>query len=732
MTATVNTAYVEKAIAGALADFDGAAGPGNLNDPLFVLSCRLLELSHAAPDVLSEPDAETLASDRASTLGHDAASIRDTWKSALRHVGSTAAHVPAPTYTNGAHHAARGTGFADLAAYAQSRGVPAETFERAGWSDSELFEYEYPDPKTGKPERALTDQQRLVYLRRRRALRFETDAGPRWRLIDEDKPRPKYWHAFGAHQGAARRWYRLAEAVGLAYVASAPLVLCNGEASTVAAQHWGVAATAEAGGGEKEIPAHLLTELVTLWPVDRPVVVALDCDGKGHKAALQKAAQLRQAGYTDVRAVDLNLGQGEDLADVGRLHQMDALAYVLACPDLIVPQAAQAPHQGQSAAPAGPVTQSQAIINQLARLGYTFKLNLCTQTVEVNGEALTDQRMHVIRNRLRDEGRRQFGAVEDAIQAYAERDAYHPVRDYLLGLTWDGVERIARLAACLASNDPDVVYADGTACTLASVYLHRWLVGAVGKVLDQRQQAMLVLLGPQRIGKSFFAAWLCPPALAAYFIEETIDPKDKDSKVRLMSKFLWEVAELDATTRKADVAQLKQFISQKFVTVRRSYARYDTEAPALASLIGTVNADGFLADDTGNRRFFVLSLTGIDRQYHALDIDQIWAEAVARYRRGEPWELLDEEAEHQARQNRQYYAETPLHDYIRRHFLITRDPTHRMTAADMIDHLRLKDVPLQLSDHQIAIQLGRVAASLGLERVRDANGRYYAGLMERP
>jgi putative DNA primase/helicase len=243
---------------------------------------------------------------------------------------------------------------------------------------------------------------------------------------------------------------------------------------------------------------------------------------------------------------------------------------------------------------------------------------------------------------------------------------------------------------------------------------------------------MLVLLGPQNLGKSHFSRWLCPPSLdREHYIESPIDLGDKDSRIRLMTKLIWEVSELDATTRKADVAALKHFITQQQVIVRRSYARFDTQGPAMASMIGTVNSDGFLADETGNRRFYIVAISALDWAYQSIPIDQVWAEAVARYRRGEPWQLTTEEREHQTAQNRNYYQETPLHDYFKRHFALTRDPAHRMTAADIIDVLRAKDVPIGLSDHQIAIQLGRVAASLGIERVRDGSGRYYVGIVEK-
>ncbi len=710
MTA-VNESYIISAWAGALQDFHDAAGPGNVNDPLFRLACRLLELAHVAGGPYSEADAERDACGAARALGHDEGSISGTWRSAEKTTRGKAAAIPAPTYTNGRSPAGPG-GFADLAAYAHSRGVPAEVYERAGWSDSELYEFEYTD-RHGKAHTGHDDAERLVYTRIRRAVRFETDAGPRWRLIDEDKPSPKYWHRPGAHLDGNKAWYKLSEALALASQRGY-LALVNGEAGVVAAQHAGVPALCETGGGEKLTPPQLLQLLRVAYP-DGPIVVALDCDKKGQAAALKKAQQYRDAGYGDVRAVNLGLGAGgEDVADFCRLHGPQSPAALLACADLVDPAAAIPPT----------VTQSQATIERLRRLGYEFRLNLCGNLIEVNGEPITDQLGAVIRTKLRDEGVRGLGAVEDAYVAHAVANAYHPVRDYLSALAWDGRARIAELAACVHGDNPAVAYRDGAACPLASVYLHRWLIGAVAKALKAEQNAMLVFTGPQGLGKSHLARWLCPPALQdRHYLEASINTRDKDSYVRLMQMFIWEVGELDATTKKQDVAELKQFISEKVVTVRRSYGRYDTRGPALASLIGTVNGQEFLADDTGNRRFFVLDVQRLDWAYQQIDVDQLWAEAVARYRRGEPWRLLPEEAEVQTDHNRGFLADSIVGDYIRKHFFVTGDPDHTMTAADILDSLRAKDVRLSGTERALAMEISRAMAALGVPRARAAGGR---------
>lgn len=715
-----NEPYIRKAVQGALDDFADRAGPGNTNDLFYALACRLLELAHAAPGVYSAADAERDACAAARQKGHDEPSIAATWRSAERTTAGKAAHVPAPAHQNGRSPAG---GFADLVAYAQSRGVPAEAFERAGWSDATLWEYAYQD-KASRPALGLDDDERLTYTRIRRALKIDTDAGPRYRLIDEDKPKPKYWHRFGAHTDQTKAWYRLGAALAIAAQVGY-LALVNGEASVVAAQHWGVPALCETGGGEKTTPEHLLKLLASVWPHDKPIVIALDCDGKGAKAAAKKVEQYRAAGWQNVRAVDLNLGAGEDVADFCRLRGADSVKRLPLCADLA--GTAPAPTTSQPA----PRTQSQNIIAELDRLGYQFRLNLCTDKVEVNGQPISDLIEAEMRTRLRDLGWKRFDAIEDAYKTHAMQHAYHPIRDYLNGLVWDGVPRIGQIAACITGQNPDVVYADGQVCPLASVYLHRWCIGAVAKVLDRRQNVMLVFTGPQGLRKSTFARWFCPASLReSHYSEEPLELHDKDSMLRLAEVWIWEIGELDATTRKADVSGLKHFITRETVKVRKPYDRHPTFKPALASMIGTVNdGTGFLADETGNRRFLVLSVEQLITGYEGLDIDQVWAEAVHRYRAGEPWQLLPEESAVQAELNQQYMTDSVLVDWIKKHCHVTHDPDHTMTAADVVDALRAKDVKLSGSDRALAMEISAAMAKLNVRKAKIGGQRLYVGVM---
>ncbi|MFQ5620177.1 MAG: VapE domain-containing protein, partial [Rhodospirillales bacterium] len=282
-------------------------------------------------------------------------------------------------------------------------------------------------------------------------------------------------------------------------------------------------------------------------------------------------------------------------------------------------------------------------LKALAGLGYTFRLNACNDKLEVNGQPMTDGLAAKIRGQMRDAGYEHVNVMQDAYLGHAYDNQYHPIRDYLNGLKYDGGPHIDTLATYFEDAHQNSRLPDHP-CPVFHTWLRRWLIGAVAKVFKAEQNPMLVLDGRQDLGKSYFAHWLCP--LPDYFIESAIDPADKDSRIRLISYWLWEVAELGATTRRADREALKAFISTRRVTVRAPYGRNDITKPSMASLIGTINNEsGFLSDPTGNRRFLTCTLTKINWDYADMDPAGIWAEAVHLYRAGESWRLTKAERE---------------------------------------------------------------------------------------
>jgi hypothetical protein len=189
--------------------------------------------------------------------------------------------------------------YGGLGDYAQAHGVTADIFSAAGWSE--------------------------VTYQGRPALAFPTQTGTRYRFLDGEKP------IYKNPPGYRRCWYGLERAVQQARETGQALVLCNGEASTVVGQHFGVAACAVTGGEKHKLPEDLLGELKATY--QGRVLVAFDCLDQGAQAAPALAAQLNTAGFS-ARAVDLELGKGGDVADFCRLHETGAAAALAALPDV--------------------------------------------------------------------------------------------------------------------------------------------------------------------------------------------------------------------------------------------------------------------------------------------------------------------------------------------------------------------------------------------------------------
>ncbi len=368
---------------------------------------------------------------------------------------------------------------------------------------------------------------------------------------------------------------------------------------------------------------------------------------------------------------------------------------------------------------------AQTIISALHDLGYSFRLNLCSDDLEINGHPANDILEAQLRTRARDAGivRKGVGIkrMQDAYTTDALENAYHPIKDYLNACaeTYDGTDHIARMCRYLTCTDPHIAYADGTYRQLHHAYFVRWMVGAVAKVFEQGQNVMLVLAGAQDQGKSLFARWLCS-GLPGYFNDELIAPGDKDCLKRQMTSFIWEVGELDATTRKADVAALKAFLTKETIVLRKAYGQRDTRKPSVVSFIGTVNPDtGFLADTTGNRRFLVTTIDDIDWNYSRdLDVNQLWGQAVALYRAGESWRLTAEEKQARDTTNREHMVSSVLDDWAAQYFVLTGVEADYLTAGDIIKHLGDNDIKLAGDERGQMTRIGQAMTRLGVRKIQ--------------
>ena len=232
------------------------------------------------------------------------------------------------------------------------------------------------------------------------------------------------------------------------------------------------------------------------------------------------------------------------------------------------------------------------------------------------------------------------GIIDDALQEVTQDNKFHPVREYLKGLSWDGECRLDTLFI-------DYIGAEDTEYIRAVT--RKWMCGAVARVMDPgvKFDTAIVLYGSQGLGKSLILERLG----RKWFNNSLVDIKTKDALEQIQGSWIVELAEL-APTYKNDNEIVKAFISRTSDRFRSPYGRRTEEYPRQCVFAGSTNNLMFLKDRTGNRRFWPITGDKDRKTKHSWelskdDIDQIWAEAFVYWSEGEPLVLegaLEEEA----------------------------------------------------------------------------------------
>lgn len=229
----------------------------------------------------------------------------------------------------------------------------------------------------------------------------------------------------------------------------------------------------------------------------------------------------------------------------------------------------------------------------------------------------------------------------DVVAAICEENRFHAVRDYLGGLTHDGVARISTLLTRGFGAVPEDA---GHAAYIEAVG-RAILIGAVARVYVPgcKADAMAILEGPQGAYKSSGVRALVPDE---DWFSDTLphDLSGKDARQHLPGKWLVEMSEI-SQLRKAEVETLKSFLTTQVDKYRPSYGRVEVSRKRQSLFVGTTNEDAYLADVTGNRRFWPVKVGAVDLEWIRTNRDQLWAEAVKAFRAGERWWLTDAEAE---------------------------------------------------------------------------------------
>lgn len=276
--------------------------------------------------------------------------------------------------------------------------------------------------------------------------------------------------------------------------------------------------------------------------------------------------------------------------------------------------------------------------------------------------------------------------VEDALSLEFEKKKFHPVIEYLKSVTWDGINRVDTLLI-------DYFGAKDNAYTRAAI--RKMLCAAVARVCKPgvKFDTALILVGPQETYKSTFIKKLGK----LWFSDTFTTVQGKESFEQLQGAWIIEMAEL-AGLKKAEVETIKHFISKREDQFRPAYGRTVETYKRQCVFFGTTNKDDFLRDPTGNRRFLPVDVRpefvkkSVPHDLTEAEVDQIWAEAYALYKAGEPLYMTGEE-DSIAKIEQHKHSETDERRGIIEQYLNKKYPAN-WASQDLYDRRRWLEDPL--------------------------------------
>ena len=316
-----------------------------------------------------------------------------------------------------------------------------------------------------------------------------------------------------------------------------------------------------------------------------------------------------------------------------------------------------------------PLATIENLVEICRRLGVTVRYNVITKEEEmlIPGQSFSmDNRANASLAWLTSWCKRiEFPTqqVGDYLTYLADQNLYNPVAQWIESAPWDGQSRLQDLFDTVTAVGES---SDGEVRKLKETFLRRWLISAVAAAFEPNgvsAHGVLVFQGAQYMGKTAWFKRLVPKHLGVVQDGMMLRADDRDSVKQIVSHWLVELGELDATFRKSDIAQLKAFLTRDKDILRRAYARKESEFARRTVFFASVNPREFLHDQTGNRRFWTIECAGIDYD-HGVDMQQLWAEVLTIYRGGEPWTLQDGEHQGLEGHNKTFEVVDPIEELI--------------------------------------------------------------------
>lgn len=290
-------------------------------------------------------------------------------------------------------------------------------------------------------------------------------------------------------------------------------------------------------------------------------------------------------------------------------------------------------------------------------------------------------------------------ATDSAVEMVARANTIHPPRAYLSALQWDGAARLDTLLERYFGAAPSAYM---------SLVGAKFMISAVARAFKPgcKVDTMLILEGDQGTFKSTAIQTL---ASSDWFADTALDFGNKDAAQCLQGKWLYEIGELNSFSR-AEVNQIKAFISSQSDNLRPSYGRRNVDFPRQCIFVGTTNAENYLTDTTGNRRYWPVKCGRVDVSALRADRDQLWAEAVSRFHSGERWWLHGGEERLAAAEQAERESEDPWEAPLLAWLAGARPPTAPFGVGEALRMCGLLASDQKPTDAQ---RMGRLLAKLG-------------------
>lgn len=273
-----------------------------------------------------------------------------------------------------------------------------------------------------------------------------------------------------------------------------------------------------------------------------------------------------------------------------------------------------------------------------------------------------------------------YTAAASHLDNLASADSYNPALDWVKSQPWDGTSRLRELFDCLTLADQDKTEISWT-------LFRKWFFGAAALLSGKTNkfEHVLILVDPMGgLGKTRFFNTLCPKDFQADGV--TLNPDDKDSVLQVVSKWLVELGEIGATFSKSDIESLKAFLSKDKDELRPAYARAANRYQRRTAFFGSVNNVQFLMDDTNNRRFWPIQVAAVNYQ-HSIDVQQVWAEALARINAGETWHLDQQENRVIGEHNDAFRSKDRIEEMILASYDPSAQPGRYVSASDVLNEI---------------------------------------------